>query len=147
VTTRAAPPLPDIVRRGLRPGHVLVFGSNLEGIHGAGSALIARRFFGAQPRVGEGRTGRCYALPTKRTPYERMELADLQGSVSRFLKHAAENPRDTFVLVEVGCRLAGFTVSEVAELFRSALSMPNVFLPYSFLRHLGVVPALTGLAP
>lgn len=135
MSNRAAPPLPEIVRRGLQPGFVLVFGSNLLGIHGAGSALIAARYFGATRGIGEGRTGRCYALPTKRTPYERMTIEELRESVNQFLAHATES-RDSFLVVEVGCKLAGFTVAQVAPMFAKAVAMPNVFLPWSFLKHL-----------
>jgi len=134
----AAPPLPYLMAKGLRPKTILVFGSNLEGRHGAGSALVARTRFGATYGIGEGRTGQCYALPTKRTPYERMDIDELPRHVAKFLEHAAQNPAHNFVLVEVGCRLAGFTVAQVAPLFRPALDMPNVFLPASFLRQLGV---------
>lgn len=44
---------------------VFVFGSNPEGVHGAGAAKTARDMFGAQTGVGEGMTGSAYALPTK----------------------------------------------------------------------------------
>lgn len=44
---------------------VFVFGSNPEGIHGAGAAKTAATQFGAQRGVGEGITGNAYALPTK----------------------------------------------------------------------------------
>lgn len=45
-------------------GTVFVFGSNPEGRHGAGSAAVAVRQFGAKYGVGEGLQGNAYALPT-----------------------------------------------------------------------------------
>lgn len=52
--------------------HIFVFGSNLAGIHGAGSARHAQKHHGAEWLVGSGPTGRAYAIPTKdeqlRTP-------------------------------------------------------------------------------
>jgi hypothetical protein len=44
---------------------IFVFGSNLAGRHGAGSALEAKRFHGAEQGIGIGRTGNAYAIPTK----------------------------------------------------------------------------------
>lgn len=44
---------------------IFVFGSNPEGIHGAGAARVALLKFGAEYGVGEGLTGNSYALPTK----------------------------------------------------------------------------------
>ena len=45
-------------------GTIFVFGSNPEGRHGAGSAAVAVRYFGAQYGNGEGLQGNAYALPT-----------------------------------------------------------------------------------
>ena len=44
---------------------IFVFGSNLAGRHGKGAALHARSYYGAKYGVGEGRTGKSYAVPTK----------------------------------------------------------------------------------
>lgn len=44
---------------------IFVFGSNPEGIHGAGAAYVAMRHFGAIYGRGEGIQGQAYALPTK----------------------------------------------------------------------------------
>lgn len=145
MSNRTAPPLPEIICNGLKPGFVLVFSSNLTGIHGAGSALVARRYFKAQLGIGEGRTGKCYALPTKRTPYERMTIEELQGAVERFLSYARANQQENYLLVEVGCKLAGFTVAQVAPMFRPSLAMSNVFMPASFLRYLTQPPKQNGL--
>ena len=44
---------------------IFVFGSNPEGIHGAGAAATAKAKFGAIQGQGEGMQGNAYALPTK----------------------------------------------------------------------------------
>lgn len=122
----------------LTPDQVFVFGSNLRGIHGAGVARQAWQQFGAQRGVGEGPTGRCYALPTKRTPWEKMLLAEVGASVVVFLAYARQcfiyNPVETFLVVEVGCGLAGFTPKQIAPLFRPSSNgvPPNLWLPLSF---------------
>lgn len=43
---------------------IFVFGSNPEGRHGAGSAAVAVKLFGAKYGVGEGIQGNAYAIPT-----------------------------------------------------------------------------------
>ncbi len=99
---------------------IFVFGSNWQGAHGAGSARAARERWGAKLGVGEGRTGNAYAIPTKETPYKRRSLADVKASVERFLGYAREHSDLDFLIVRVGCNLAGFTDREMATLFAAA---------------------------
>jgi hypothetical protein len=113
-------------------GHVFVFGSNVMGIHGAGAARQAREQYGAVVGVGEGRTGRCYALPTVGPAFVPLPLALIARKVARFLACAEEHPDLTFWLTPVGCGIAGYTPEEIAPLFRAAPS--NVRLPDAFLR-------------
>ena len=47
----------------LQPNEVFVFGSNLEGMHGGGAALIAYRKFGAIMGQGVGLQGQSYGIP------------------------------------------------------------------------------------
>jgi hypothetical protein len=49
----------------LPPNGVFVFGSNTQGIHGAGSAKVAYTKFGAQWGNSEGPQGDSYAIATK----------------------------------------------------------------------------------
>lgn len=53
---------------------IFVFGSNPEGRHGAGSAVVAVRQFGAQYGVGEGLQGNAYALPTTELRIDHQEI-------------------------------------------------------------------------
>lgn len=99
---------------------IFVFGSNLKGIHGAGSARIAAQLWGAKYGVGEGPTGAAYAIPTKETPYKNRRLDEIAASVDRFLAYARQHPDREFYVVRVGCGLAGFTDKEMAALFRGA---------------------------
>jgi len=124
---------PETVTK-LETGQIFVFGSNRRGIHGAGAALAARRRFGAELGVGEGFTGECYALPTKRTPYERATLEEIHRAVDLFVKTAQHCRGLTFLVVEVGCKLAGYTPAQIAPLFEPVIEMQNVWLPASFWR-------------
>ena len=100
--------------------NILVFGSNRKGIHGAGSALCAARQYGAEFGVGEGRTGNAYAIPTKETPYRRSAWSDVRAAVDLFLEYARAHADLEFVVVRVGCGLAGFADDEIAPLFVDA---------------------------
>jgi hypothetical protein len=99
---------------------ILVFGSNRKGIHGAGSAQVAFRRYGAEFGIGEGRTGNAYAIPTKETPYRGRSISDIRASVDLFLEYARAHPELEFAVVRVGCGLAGRTDEQMAPLFDSA---------------------------
>lgn len=106
---------------------IFVFGSNEQGFHGAGSALEAVKNWGARMGVGRGRTGNAYALPTKRTPYKALSLAEIEKNVKEFLAYAIEHPELKFVVVRVGCGLAGYQDYQIRPFFRDAPS--NCHLP------------------
>lgn len=106
---------------------VFVFGSNLGGRHGAGSALEARIKHGAQYGVGFGPTGDSYAIPTKGPNFEKMSVAEIDGYVDTFLDYAKQNPDITFNIVAIGTGLAGHTDDEMGPLFKGAPS--NCILP------------------
>ncbi len=110
----------------LGENEIFVFGSNIQGAHGGGAAWYAHRQFGAEWGVGEGLTGRTYALPT-------MEgKASLKKAVEHFIACAKEHPELIFLVTAVGCGIAGYTPDEVAPLFKEATSLENVYLPEVF---------------
>lgn len=76
----------------LKSGEIFVFGSNLAGRHGRGAALTAKQRFGAAEGVGEGLTGRWYALPTVASPRRSLPggLDDVRAAVSRFIDFAED---------------------------------------------------------
>jgi hypothetical protein len=77
------------------------------GRHGKGAALVAAREHGAIYGQGEGLQGRSYAIPTKRKPYERMELFEVKVGIDTFLSFAQYHPEYEFIMTEIGCGLAG----------------------------------------
>lgn len=109
------------------PRHIFVFGSNLAGRHGAGSALHAAKNFGAQRGVGEGRTGDAYAIPTKDRNLRVLPLADIRKSVDAFIEYALDHDMLQFDVVKIGCGLAGYREDEIAPMF--ALAPKNCVLP------------------
>jgi hypothetical protein len=104
-----------------KEGEIFVFGSNLDGIHGAGAALFARLHCGAQLGVGEGLTGQSYALPTCKIPGVPLSLREIEMAVNRFLTLAVTDYTNlTFFVTRVACGFAGYTDAEIAPLFRDA---------------------------
>lgn len=123
----------------LEDNEIFVFGSNIDGIHGAGAAQDARRKFGAEYGIAEGITGKCYAIPTvdfKLKRYnKRYPIKKLEDSIVRFLNFAVKNQNMVFLLTPIGCGLAGFTADEVAGLFLNHKeNIPdNIVFPKVFL--------------
>lgn len=110
----------------LGENEIFVFGSNIQGSHGGGAAWYAHKNFGAEWGVGEGLTGRTYALPTMEGP------TSLKHAVDNFVACAKQHPDLTFLVTAVGCGIAGYRPDEVAPLFKEATSLENVFLPQVF---------------
>lgn len=109
---------------------IFVFGSNLDGRHGAGAAKIARVNFRAEYGVAEGPTGRAYAIPTKDKKLATLPLEAIEQSVKTFVAHAASNPKLNFFVTRVGCGLAGYSDEDIAPFFADApanCSMPVVW--------------------
>ena len=108
---------------------IFVFGSNLLGIHGAGAAAYARIELGAESGIGEGLTGRTYALPTCYRPGEPITLQELAVYIYNFFEYAEEHPELTFFLSKIGCGIAGFEETDVAYIVHELLVPANVHIP------------------
>ena len=117
---------PPVVEQ-LAPDEIFVFGSNLAGLHGGGTARQAFLHFGARMRQGRGLCGQSYAIPTMQGGPDT-----IAPYVSEFIGTAMKCPRLRFLVTPIGCGLAGFSPAEIAPLFRRAIEVPNIFLPESF---------------
>lgn len=111
----------------LADNEIFVFGSNLRGLHGGGAARIAFENFGAEYGVGVGRTGQCYAIPTMQGGVET-----IKPYVDEFIKYADEHKELRFLVTKIGCGIAGFTIEEIAPLFKDCVKLDNVCLPKEF---------------
>lgn len=91
---------------------IFVFGSNPEGKHGAGSAKVALKKFGAVMGKGEGLYGHSYALPTtdlrdRRRP--NINVDTIAESVRKLPTSSSKLPTATsptsshFVAIRVRC--------------------------------------------
>lgn len=101
----------------LNENEIFVFGSNTTGHHGKGAAKQARNQLGAKQGVGEGLTGRCYALPTLNAYFRQRTEVELIESIREFYQCATDHPELTFLLTKVGCGLAGYDEEFIKGLF------------------------------
>ena len=111
----------------LQPGEIFVFGSNLEGQHGGGAALLAYRKWGAIWGQGVGLQGQTYGIPTMQGGVET-----IAPYVDEFIRFAQEHPKLIFLVTEIGCGIAGFRPKEIAPLFKEAVKVENIHLPQRF---------------
>ncbi len=108
----------------LEPNEIFVFGSNLQGMHGGGAALVAYRKFGAILGQGVGLQGQSYGIPTMQGGVET-----IRPYVDDFIRFAKEHPELTFLVTRIGCGIAGFRDSDISPLFAAAHTVDNIILP------------------
>lgn len=109
---------------------IFVFGSNLAGRHGKGSALYARHKFEAIYGQGEGLQGRSYAIPTKDRNLNVLPLTEIEKHVNIFLEFARNHSEYIFNVTAIGCGLAGYKYEQIAPFFKDVPE--NVNLPSEF---------------
>lgn len=96
---------------------IFVFGSNLQGIHGAGAAKTAFAEYGAKWRMGFGPAGRSFAIPTKDWEIEPLGLGDIYVYIRAFKQYAELRQELVFLVTRIGCGLAGYTDQQIAPMF------------------------------
>lgn len=111
----------------LADNEIFVFGSNLAGMHGGGAARVALMRFGAIMGQGVGLQGQSYAIPTMHGGVDV-----IKPYIDEFIDFAVQHPELKFLVTAIGCGIAGFTVEEIAPLFRRACTVENVYLPERF---------------
>ena len=107
---------------------IFVFGSNLAGNHMGGAARTALRW-GAVMGKGTGMQGQTYAIPTMFRTVDK-----IKPYVDEFIAFAVNHPEYRFLVTKLGCGIAGFTYTEMAELFRQVVHahIQNIYLPIEF---------------
>ena len=146
----------------LKPNQVFVFGSNLQGFHGAGAAGYAsfgehgnvwRKHNYAQKPSGwkgewnqkgvasgpqEGTHGKSYAIPTVTRPGAKrsIPLTDIRNSVKNLMAYAASMPHLEFLVVYTGNshNLNGYTAQEMASTFAFPDIPQNILFEEHFLK-------------
>lgn len=125
---------------------IFVFGSNEAGVHGAGAAADAVKYYGGEYGKGYGFQGHAvstelyeresdgveikfgsFAIPTKDRSIKTLPLSAINRYVLNFINLAENNPDDEFQVTRIGCGLAGYTDEDIAPMFQEVPS--NVHLP------------------
>jgi hypothetical protein len=112
----------------LMDDEIFVFGSNLQGAHGGGAALVAKKLFGAIQGQGTGLQGQSYGIPTMHGGVEV-----IKPYVDDFIEFAKQHTELFFYVTRIGCGIAGFKDEEIAPLFAKAIDLENVCLPVTFI--------------
>lgn len=107
---------------------IFVFGSNLDGIHGAGAARHALQWHGAVYGHGEGLHGNSYAIPTKGHGITDMTLAQIEPHIERFLDYAKAHPHRDFALTPIGTGVAGHAKRDIWAILERYGVPRNVYL-------------------
>lgn len=90
--------------------------------------MLAYERFGAVWGQGTGLQGKSYGIPTMHGGVDV-----IAPYVDEFIAFAREHKGLKFLVTEIGCGIAGFTVEEMAPLFRKALDEVNIYLPQRFI--------------
>jgi hypothetical protein len=124
---------PDLITE-LKEKEIFVFGSNESGRHGKGAAKTAMKW-GAIYGRAKGIQGKTYGIPTVNASISnKLKLSKIEYYVNEFYLFCVDHPYRIFLVTEIGCGLAGFTVKEIAPLFKKFKVLENVYLPKRFLR-------------
>lgn len=121
---------------------IFVFGSNTQGIHGAGAAQYANIHHGAIQGIPMGLQGLSYAIITKHLPMgERsIPLHFIQEQINVLISYAKISPNLIFNVSRIGCGYAGFTEDEIAPMF--TVIPPNIKLCPEFKQWLDLHPLI-----
>lgn len=123
------------------PQRIFVFGSNMAGRHGKGSALEAVQKHGAIYGRGNGLQGNSYAIPTKDRYLRPLPRTTIKLYVQEFYEFALfHHDNMEFDVVAIGCSNAGYSPNQMAPLFLQVKTLPNVHLPPEFLKVLDNEP-------
>lgn len=112
----------------LKDNEIFVFGSNAEGVHGKGAALLAKQKFGAKQGQSNGFQGQSYAVVTKKNwrIEKSSSLEEIQFGLRKMLLDAKSLPNKKFLVTKLGSSLAGYKVEEIKSLFENLKDLiPN----------------------
>jgi hypothetical protein len=120
----------------LKPNEVFVFGSNAEGVHGKGAALLAKNNFGAKQGQAEGLQGQAYGVITKKNwrVEKSSTLSEIGKGLQDMLLFAKANQNKKFLVTKLGSSLAGYSIEEIKGLFEKLKNIipNNVILPKEY---------------
>src|ERR1700761_9315745 len=100
-------------------GEVFIYGSNLLGINGAGSAGFARYKLQVEEGIGFGRnTKKAFAFPTVKTPGgPRLNWDAIHLFMQMTFKYIESHKDEIFYMTKIGTGIAGISISEMKSHF------------------------------
>lgn len=121
----------------LEPNQIFVFGSNTQGRHGKGAALIAKNKFGAEYGNPEGPQGQSYAIITKdltKRTHPSRTPEQIKEQIHNLYEYARENPDKEFLVAYSGTgqNLNAYSNQEMANMFSSEPIPDNIVFEQSF---------------
>lgn len=121
----------------LEPNQIFVFGSNTQGRHGKGAALIAKNKFGAEYGNPEGPQGQSYAIITKdltKRTHPSRTPEQIKEQIHNLYEYARENPDKEFLVAYSGTgqNLNAYSNQEMANMFSSEPIPDNIVFEQEF---------------
>lgn len=114
------------------PNRILVFGSNLAGVHAVGARRYAYNWCGAVWEKGEGLMGTSYAIPIQDHHLRTLGLGEIRSYVEQFILFSWERRDLEFFVTRLGCDKDEYTDLDIAPLFKD--TPPTCQLPISWIR-------------
>jgi hypothetical protein len=116
--------------KSLQPHQIFVFGSNTEGRHGKGAALVALKNFGAKYGQAYGRQGQSYAIVTKNLRvrnHPSIERDFIEEQIKWLYKYATQHSELEFFISYSGegVNLNSYTPKEMANMFSLGKKIPS----------------------
>ncbi|MDD4109963.1 MAG: hypothetical protein PHS54_00255 [Clostridia bacterium] len=112
----------------LEPDQIFVFGSNTQGRHGAGAALVALQKFGAIYGQSAGWQGNSYAIITKdltKNIHPSITPERIIEQIQQLYLHARVSLKEFFIAYKgTGKLLCGYTPQQMAKMF-ACEDIPN----------------------
>ena len=100
---------------------IFVFGSNTEGRHGKGAALLACQKFGAIYGQAKGYQGNCYAIVTKdltKHSHPSITQEEIINQIKQLYSFAKICTKDFLIAYKgIGPNLNGYTPNQMAQMF------------------------------
>lgn len=114
----------------LQPNQIFVFGSNTQGIHGAGAAKFALKNCGAVLGIPRGRQGQAYAVVTKdltKDVHPSVSQEEIIAQIKDLYEYARQNPELEFLVAYTasGTNLNYYTNQQMADMFSAAGNIPD----------------------
>lgn len=115
----------------LQPNEIFVFGSNTQGRHGKGAALLAKQKFGAIYGKSEGLQGQSYGICTKdltKSIHPSISISDIECQIGILYGYALGHPELTFYIAYngKGVNLNAYTPLQMATMFSHKVIPSNI---------------------